>query len=309
MPEGKPPKAPLSLEMIPLDKLKVFHNTEPGGYARPVSEDRLKRLRKTWDITKVGTIHVSKRVDGSLWLVDGQHRVQVAIENGLGELPAVVHHDADEAKEADLYLGYADAFPQQALSQFMAQLARGDREASAIKSAVESVGLKIGVDYKGAHADDGTVIAINRMERIHAVGGGNGLRETLRLAKEAFGLDHRAYQQAMLEALFQFWAAYNTQYDRERLVARLREVGVEGVSSRAYAIKSHGEWPRTVDALVQALWRVYHEPKLRSHRLPPWNGRRARATADGSIRPFASGTRASRVNKAREERENLRVVG
>jgi hypothetical protein len=300
----------LKLEMVPLGKLKVAHNTDAGGYARPVSEDRLKRLRKQWDLGKVGTIHVNRRKDGTLWLIDGQHRVEVAREQGLDELPAVVHEGADQAKEADLYLGYADAFPQQALSQFMAQLVRGDREAVAIKAAVESVGLKIGGDYRMAHADDGTVIAINRLERIHGVGGGTGLRETLLLAKESFDLDHRAYQQAMLEALWQFWAAYHTQYDRDRLVAKLRDVGVEGVTSRAYAIKSHGEWPRTVDALIVAIWRVYHEPKLRSHRLPVWNGRRARPSADGAgIRPFAQGTRAARVEKAKKERDQLTLVG
>jgi hypothetical protein len=299
----------MSLEMVPISHLRVFHNAERGGYARPTSEDRLRKMRLKWDLAKVGTIHVNQREDGSLWLIDGQHRVEIAREQGLEELPAVVHHGADVSTEADLYLGYADAFPQQALSQFMAELARGDRTAVAIKAAVESVGLKIGSDYRMAHTDDGTVIAINRLERIHSVGGGSGLRETLLLAREAFGLDHRAYQQAMLEALFQFWAAYHTMYDRDRLLAKLREVGVEGITSRAYAIKSHGEWPRTVDALIQAIWRVYHEPKLRSHRLPNWNGRRAKVGTDGNIKPFAAGSRAARVEKAREERDNLRVVG
>lgn len=307
-------------DIVPLTKLKIDHATD-GGYARPVSEDRLKKLRKSWKLSKAGTIHVNKRPDGSLWLIDGQHRVEIAQEKGVEDvilvpvpkdrdvLVALVHSTADPSEEADLYLGYADAMPQQALSQFQAQLRRGDREALAIKAAVESVGLKIGVDYSMAHADDGTVIAINRLERMHVIGGGSGLRETLILAKESFGMDHRAYQQAMLEALFQFWAAYHTQYDRDRLVARLKEVGVEGITSRAYAIKSHGEWPRTVDALIAAIWRVYHEPKLRSHRLPMWSGRRAKQAADGTIKPFAQGTRSARIEKARQERKQLSVVG
>lgn len=298
----------VTLEMVPLQRLRIDH-AEEGGYARAVSEDRLKRLRKEWDVRKVGTIEVNRRDDGSLWLVDGQHRRDVAIEHGIEELPAVVHHGLTVESEADLYLGKADAFPQQALSQFAARLRRGDNDARAIKAAVESVGLKIGSDYSMAHADDGTVIAINRLERIHQIGGGTALRETLLLAKDGFGLDHRAYQQAMLESLFQFWAAYGKAYDRDRLVARMKEVGVEGISSRAYAIKSHGEWKTSVDSIIQAIWRVYHEPKLRSHRLPNWNGRRAKATADGTIKPFAAGSRAARRAKATEEREQLRVVG
>lgn len=302
------PPSGMGLEMIALEKLHVDRAVD-GGYARSPSEDRLKKRRKDWDLRKVGTIEVSQRVDGTLWLIDGQHRREIALERGIDQLPALVHYGLTPEEEADLYLGKADALPQQALSQFMARLRRGDREARAIKSAVESVGLKIGADYRMAHSDDGTVIAIGRLERIHAIATGAGMREVLMLAKDAWGLDHRAYQQAMLEAVFQFWAAFHTLYDRDRLVARLKEVGVEGVSSRAYAIKSHGEWPKTVDALVVALWRVYHEPKLRSHRLPTWNGKRARPASDGTIRPFAEGTRASRIDKAREEREQLRIVG
>lgn len=292
------------LDMVPLQKLRVDHT-----YARPVSEDRLRKLRKQWNLAKVGTIHVNKRDDGSLWLVDGQHRVSVALENGIEELPALVHQGADQATEADLYLGYADAFPQQALSQFNAMLVRGDREALSIKQAVESVGLKIGTDYKGAHQDDGTVMAVKRLVRIYSIGGGVGIRETLLLAKDAFGLDHRAYQESMLEALFQFYAAYHTMYDRERLIERLKESGLTRIVQRAYAIKSEGEWPRSVDALVQALWRTYHEPKLRSHRLPTWNGRRAKPSTDGSgVKPYAQGTRAARREKARKEREELSVA-
>jgi hypothetical protein len=299
---------PMGLEMIPLSKLKVDRAAE-GGYARSPSEDRLRKRRKDWDLRKVGTIEVSQRTDGTLWLIDGQHRREVALEMGIEKLPALVHYGLTPEEEADLYLGKADALPQQALSQFMARLRRGDREAKALKAAVEGVGLKIGSDYRMAHSDDGTVIAIGRLERIYTTAGGTGLREVLLLAKEAWGLDHRAYQQAMLEAVFQFWIAFHTLYDRDRLLQRMKEVGVEGVLAKAYGLRSQGLWPKTVDSLGAALWAIYHEPKLRSHRLPQWTGKRARPLKDGEIREFAPGSRGARVDKARQEREQLRIVG
>src|SRR5258708_6691334 len=95
------------LEMVPLDKLRVDRAQE-GGYARGLSEDRLGKLRKRWDIRKVGTIEVVRRPDGTMWLVDGQHRREVAIEQGIPELPAVVHNGLGVEDEADLYLGKAD---------------------------------------------------------------------------------------------------------------------------------------------------------------------------------------------------------
>jgi hypothetical protein len=307
---------PYKLELVPLLKLRIDHSTNPGGYARPKSEDRLRKLRREWDLRKVGTLEVSRRADRSLWLINGQHRTEVGIEKGLTELPAIVYEGLSREQEADLYLGFADALPQQALSVFMAKLARGDRAASAIKATVESVGLKVGLDYKAAHTDDGTIIAISRLERIHATAGAAGLRDLLYLVKDAWGLDHRAYQQAMLEAAFQFWAAYRSMWDRERLVERLKAAGIEGIQSKAYAIRAHGEWSSTVDSLIVAIWRVYHEPRLRGHQLPVWNGKRARVMVDASGNPkpgapktFARGSNAAIRAKATAERKQLSLVG
>jgi hypothetical protein len=302
---------PYQLELVPLAKLHIDHSTNPGGYARPQSEDRIKKLRKELDIRKVGTLEVSRRADGTLWLINGQHRREIGLERGIESLPAIVYEGLDRQAEADLYLGFADALPQQALSVFMAKLSRGDRTAMTVKATVENVGLKVGLDYKAAHADDGTVVAIGRLERIYATAGSHGLREVLHLAKEAWGFDHRAYQQAMLEALFQFWAAYHTMYDRERLLDHLKSAGLDGLASKAYAIRSHGEWANTVDSLIVAIWRAYHEPKLRGHRLDPWTGKRARpmVDADGNIKSFAAGTRAARIAKATEERQQLSLAG
>jgi hypothetical protein len=292
--------------MVGLDRLKVDAQAD-GGYARPVSEHRIRHLQKEWNPFSVQPLAVSRRDGNALYLIDGQHRAEVARLKGLSELPAIIFTGLDRRSEADLYLRFADALPQQAVSQFRARLARGDHVATVIKQTVESVGLKIGLDYNLAHADDGTIVAVTRLERIYtAAKTAQYLYDVLRLIKEVWGVDHRAYQQVVLEAVWQFWAAYREQYDRDRLVTKLREAGIEGVLSRAYAIQSHGEWPRRVDAIAVAIWRVYHEPSLRSHRLEPWAGAKRNPLAETSN---ARGSRASLIERAREERATLSLNG
>lgn len=299
----------VTLEMVALDKLHIDH-AKDGGYARDLSEDRIRKRRKDWSLRKVGTIEVNRRADGSLWLIDGQHRREVAIEKGIAELPAVVHDGLSVEDEADLYLGKADAFPQQALAQFAARLRRGDRDALGIKRAVEGAGLHIAKDYSTAHSSDGSIVAVSRLERIYKQGGGAALHTVLRFAHEVWGNDFRAYQQATLEALYQFYAAYSPSWDKERVVEKLREAGVEGVHARAYAIRSTGDWPQTVDSMVVAMWRIYHEPKLRGHKLDPWTGKRTKPViSEDGVANFARGSQAALRKKAAEEREALRVVG
>lgn len=297
----------ISLEMVPLEKLRIDHAAE-GGYARALSEDRIRKRRKDWNIRKVGTIEVVRRQDGSMWLVDGQHRREVALEKGVAELPAVVHSDLTIEEEADLYLGKADAFPQQALAQFAARLRRGDSDARGIKAAVESVGLRIAPNYAHAHADNGQLVAVQRLERIYKQAGGATLRAVLQLAHDLWGIDHRVYQQGMLEALYQFYVAYHTLWDEPRLKERLQAVGIEGVLARAFTVQARGGWKSRVDTLIVALHEIYHEPKLRSHTLPAWTGKRRPVTEDG-VKPFARGSREAIREKARQEREQLRIVG
>lgn len=289
--------------MVGLDSLKVDAQGD-GGYARPVSEHRVQHLLEDWNPFSVQPLAVSKRPNGQLYLIDGQHRVEAARLAGVPELPAIIFEGLDRRAEADLYLRFADALPQQAISQFNARLARGDQSAETVRKTVEQAGLKIAVDYRTAHTDDGIIIAVSRLERIYAVSqSASSLLSVLMLIKAAWGTDHRAYQQVVLEAVWQFWAVYHEQYDSERLLTKLREAGIEGVLSMAYAIQATGAWKRRVDAIAQAMWRVYHEPKLTSHRLDPWQG--AKANPLRPRRSSATGSRQALIDKAREERAQL----
>lgn len=74
-----------SFEMVPLANLKrdpTYH--DPGR----LKEKRVAEIAADWDPSGVGTITVSRRHDGSLWVIDGMHRVAAARLLGETHLPA-----------------------------------------------------------------------------------------------------------------------------------------------------------------------------------------------------------------------------
>lgn len=135
--------APPSLEFIALDRLQV----DPD-YQRVITGPKSRRLIvgmvREWDWALCLPLLVSRRADGSLWVVDGQHRLSGACERGdIQHLPCVVQPALDSALEARVFVGLNTK--RQSLSQadlFAGQLAMGDPAAKAIAHLLEETGWR-----------------------------------------------------------------------------------------------------------------------------------------------------------------------
>lgn len=135
--------APPSLENIPVDRLQV----DPD-YQRVITGPKSRRLIvgmvREWDWKLCLPLLVSRRADGSLWVVDGQHRLMGARERGdIPFLPCVVQPALDPEIEARVFVGLNTR--RQALSQadlFAGQLAMGDPDAKAVARILEETGWR-----------------------------------------------------------------------------------------------------------------------------------------------------------------------
>src|SRR5258708_7808516 len=78
---------------VPLNRMFVHYRDQPGGYARPLREPRVKKLVAEFDPLGVGVLYLSMRDDGSYWIIDGQHRAEAARRVGLPGLDAYVYID------------------------------------------------------------------------------------------------------------------------------------------------------------------------------------------------------------------------
>ena len=90
MARGPQKGAPPSLEFVALDRLRIddaYQRATDGPHSRKI----VIGMVKEWDWSLCQPLVVSRRLDGSLWILDGQHRHAGALERGdIPHLPCVV---------------------------------------------------------------------------------------------------------------------------------------------------------------------------------------------------------------------------
>jgi hypothetical protein len=87
-------------------KLRPSETTTDHEYQRGLDEKRVKAMAEDYQPALIGVPVVSKRSDGSIIRIDGQHRIAAAIAAGHGETPILVElHDGLAVRdEAELFL-------------------------------------------------------------------------------------------------------------------------------------------------------------------------------------------------------------
>lgn len=136
--------APPSLEQHPLDRLNVdpaYQRATDG----PRSRQLIARMVKEWNWALCQPLVVARRADGSLWILDGQHRHAGAAARGdIPFLPCVVQSSLDVAGEARTFVQLNTE--RQKLTQaevFHGQLAAGDPDAKAVQQLLDDTGWKV----------------------------------------------------------------------------------------------------------------------------------------------------------------------
>lgn len=138
--KGTPP----TLEWIAVDRLQV-----DAAYQRATSGDKSRRIIldmvRCWDWALCQPLIVSRRTDGSLFIIDGQHRHAGATARGdIKHLPCVVLAGCSTVEEARTFVALNTK--RQRLSQadiFNGMLAAGDEDAKRVASIIEETGWRI----------------------------------------------------------------------------------------------------------------------------------------------------------------------
>jgi hypothetical protein len=218
------------LERVHVATLNVDYAPPHGsGYARPLSEGRLARLRKEWDPLAVGPIVVSRRTDGTFWVIDGNHRRVIAFEKKMLQVPAMVLSGLERTKEADLYTKLGTVFGQTPATRFQSKLIAGDPDAHAIVRVMQRFGLTLA----SGSWQSSEVKAVARIEYIYARGGGEGLDWILALLTAAYPDNTQALTEMVLEGTFGFWYRYAKLVNREELARILQGAGLSALHDRA----------------------------------------------------------------------------
>lgn len=135
--------APPTLEWVAVDLLQL-----DDSYQRTMGTSASKRIlngmRRLWNWRLCQPLVVSRREDGSMWVVDGQHRLTGARERGdIPHLPCVVLLGSSASEEADTFVALNDQ--RVTLSQydiFHAAIVGGNADAIAVMKLLDDAGLK-----------------------------------------------------------------------------------------------------------------------------------------------------------------------
>ena len=137
---GQPP----TLEWIGVDQLRIDEGYQ-RGIDTPQSRKIIVGMVRRWDWRLCQPLNVSRRADGSLYVVDGQHRLEGARERGdVPHLPCVVTALVDTAEEAHTFVALNSK--RQRLSQgsvFAASLAAQDPDAIRTQQLIAEAGLTL----------------------------------------------------------------------------------------------------------------------------------------------------------------------
>ncbi|MFC0204697.1 hypothetical protein [Novosphingobium soli] len=179
--------APPSLEWIAVDRLNVdaaYQRATDGPNSRKV----IFGMVKEWDWALCQPLVVSRRADGSLYVLDGQHRKEGAEERGdIPHLPCVVVSDRDRAGEAETFVALNTR--RQKLSQadiFNGMLAAGDESAKATQILLQETGWRIRSHGASSAYHPGDLGCAPMLARAVAAHGEAVVRNALTALREAY---------------------------------------------------------------------------------------------------------------------------
>lgn len=136
--------APPTLEWVAVDRLKVDPVYQRAANTAQ-SRRLIVRMQKRWNWALCQPLVVARRLDGGLFILDGQHRYLGAIERGdIPHLPCVIIAGADHSTEAETFVALNTQ--RQSLSQgniFNAMLSAGDEDAIRIGRLLEETGWRM----------------------------------------------------------------------------------------------------------------------------------------------------------------------
>lgn len=245
-----------SAEVLPIDKI----NVDPD-YQRELRHDLVERIRSQWDIVKAGPILVSQRKNGSLWCVDGQHRMTGAKLAGEEEIFAHVVHGLTKKQEAELRYARNERRADSMFEKFRTRLVMGDEKAHRMVEIAHQHGTAINTSTN-MHSG---INAINAVETLYDLDYGATLSKVFKALTDAYGPDQlfgRTTSVAMLKSVAWFLDRHvdRKEANYKEFTSRLGAVGIDDIDRKARSHKA---------ALGGSLWINYYRAMVEL-----WNFRR-----------------------------------
>lgn len=244
-----------STQRVTVRKVRADALTIDDHVQRRCIPARVTRLADGLDLDGVGVITVSERADGTLAVLDGQHRIRALMENGMGEweVQCRIYHGLTPRDEAAIFRLLNNTRATSIYDDYKVGLVAQDREWVPIDDAVRRAGLEI-----SDQAADGKIMCVSSLRQVYrsANNGRPGdelVEDTLATALAAWGATTEAVEGNIVAGLGIVLQTYGNELDRAVLVRKLAKFpgGPSGLLGRAKALRDIR--PSTIARLVAAV--------------------------------------------------------
>lgn len=123
-------------------------NVDPA-YQRDLKDNKRKRIASNFNWVPFGVITVSRRPDGSLWVIEGQHRLAAAMSRSdIKNVPVIIFDLGGSImnEATDFLITNTERKALTGIERFNAQIASGDGIAIAVQEMVHNSGRIISSD-------------------------------------------------------------------------------------------------------------------------------------------------------------------
>jgi hypothetical protein len=243
------------LESLSTSDLQIDYS-----YQRDLNEDRVQEIMDDFSEDAFGTPIVNRRPDGSLFLVDGQHRREAAIRlYGHRKIWCRVIKVPGPAEEAAIFYrvnaGHVRPGPS---VLFQGRITQGDPSALEISRIAEEERMPLCLRGKPESADQLAIPSV--LDQIYKKRQGDGLKAVLRFVRETWGGQKKYSSSAVVSGVARFFDHYgeHKNFDAAAISQVLKAYTVEQVYWEAKRqIGQYGYHRHT--AFAAAMQHLYNE--------------------------------------------------
>jgi hypothetical protein len=234
------------LEIVRIDDLDVDHR-----YQRTLNQRLVEEIVEDWDKVDTDVLTVSRRKNGKLFLVNGQHRAAAAKLKGETEMLAFVYDGLTVRQEADLRLKSNHGRADTSLERFWARVTAGRKESKDIVKLMEEFGTHVN-KTPNQHTGVNCISAVEALFREDE----ELLRQTLHAIREAHvEIGGEAAKVPVLRGTYWFLKVHAGDYHLRSLIERMRLHGPEDLMRKARAFKAINggpDWINYYRSLLEA---------------------------------------------------------